>query len=82
MAYFKYNFATTCLTLTKIAKYKIGNDLTKQTVETLLNEIFALYDQDTNEVATRQCANEQNITATLGNLSFKPKNLFIGIRSV
>ena len=36
----------------------------KNTIETLLNEIFVLDDQETNEVTIRQYASEKNITVT------------------
>ena len=35
--------------------------LNKRTIETLLNELFVLNDQDTNEVTIQQYANENNI---------------------
>ena len=36
--------------------------LNKRTIETLLNELFVLDDQDTNETTIRQYANENNIS--------------------
>ena len=35
--------------------------LNKRTIESLLNELFALDDQDRNEAAIQQCADENNI---------------------
>ena len=36
----------------------------KKTIETFLNELFVLNDQETNEATIRQYANEKNITVT------------------
>ena len=36
--------------------------LNKRTIETLLNELFVLDDQDSNETTIRQYANENNIS--------------------
>ena len=47
--------------------------LNKKTIETLLNELFILEDQQTNEVTIRQYANEKKITVTWSILSFKKK---------
>ena len=35
--------------------------LNKRTIETLLNELFVLDDQDTNEATIQQYANENNV---------------------
>ena len=35
--------------------------LNKRTIESLLNELFALDDHDRNEAAIQQCADENNI---------------------
>ena len=36
--------------------------LNKRTIETLLNELFVLDDQDTNETTIQQYANENNLS--------------------
>ena len=36
----------------------------KKTIETFLNKLFLLNDQETNEATIRQYANEKNITVT------------------
>ena len=61
MAYLKYNFTTTCLILTKKSGCKIRRDLHKGAIETLLNKLFVLDDQEKNEATIRQYANENNI---------------------
>ena len=38
--------------------------LNKKTIETLLNKLFVLDDQEANEATIRQYANEKNITVT------------------
>ena len=38
--------------------------LNKNTMETLLNELFVIDNQETNEAIIRQYANERNITVT------------------
>ena len=38
--------------------------LNKKTIETSLNELFVLDDQETNEATIKQYANEKNITVT------------------
>ena len=50
----------TCLIQTKTVKCKIKNDL-KKTIEILLNELFVLEDQETNEEIIQQYANRRNI---------------------
>ena len=48
----------------KNSKIQNRKRLNKKTIETLLNEIFVLDDQETNEAIIRQYANENNITGT------------------
>ena len=43
------------------SKIQNSKQLNKTTIETLLNELFVLDDQDTNEATIRQYANEKNI---------------------
>ena len=59
--YSKHTFTTTCLILTKTAKYK--KRLNKRTIETLLKELFVLDDQEKNEETSRQYADKNNIVA-------------------
>ena len=47
--------------LIKTAKYKTKKRLNKKTIETLLNELFVLSDQEQNEVITNQYADKRNI---------------------
>ena len=44
------------------SKIQNSKRLNKRTIETLLNELFVLNDQDTNEATIRQYANEKNIS--------------------
>ena len=46
----------------KIAKYKPKQNLTKKTIETLLNEIFVLGSQDKNELAIKRYEHSIGIT--------------------
>ena len=48
----------------KNSKIQNRKRLNRKTIETLLNEIFVLDDQETNEAIIRQYANEKNITGT------------------
>ena len=45
----------------KNSKIQNFKRLNKRTIETLLNELFVLDDQDTNEATIRQYANKKNI---------------------
>ena len=49
---------TICSTQMKTAKYKTR--LNKRTIEALLNELFVLDDQETNEATIRQYASNTN----------------------
>ena len=51
----------TCLILTKTVKYRKKKQLNKKTIEILLNELFVLGEQETNEEIIRKCANKRNI---------------------
>ena len=48
----------------KNSKIQNKKRLNKKTIETLLNKIFVLDDQETNKATIRQYANEKNITVT------------------
>ena len=52
---------TTCLTLTKTVGYKTKE---KKTIETLLNKLIILDDQEQNETTINEYANERNIITT------------------
>ena len=53
-----YIFMAICSTQMKTAKYKTR--LNKRTIEALLNELFVLDDQETNEATIRQYASNTN----------------------
>ena len=44
------------------SKIQDKKQLNKKTIETLLNELFVLDDQDTNETTIQQYANENNLS--------------------
>ena len=57
----------------KNSKIQAKKRLIKRTIETLLNELFVLDEQDTNETTIRQYANENNIT--IQSLTQKKKDI-------
>ena len=61
---YSFIFTITCSALTKTAKYRTIQNLTKKTFETLLNEHFTLDGQDSNEQKTEQYATEIGVTIT------------------
>ena len=46
---FRLYFSITCSALTKTVKYQTIQSLQKKTIEKLLNKLFSLNDQDSNE---------------------------------
>ena len=61
---FQIYFYDNLFNLDESSKTRNKKRLNKKTVETLLNELFVLDDQDKNEATVRQYANEHNITVT------------------
>ena len=56
-----WHISNIILILTKKSGCKIRKDLNKGAIETLLNKLFVLDDQEKNEATIRQYANENNI---------------------
>ena len=61
---FQIYFYDNLFNLDESSKTRNKKRLNKKTVETLLNELFVLDDQDKNEATVRQYANEHKITVT------------------
>ena len=61
---FQIYFYDNLFNLDENSKTQNKKRLNKKTVETLLNELFVLDDQDKNEATVRQYANEHKITVT------------------
>ena len=61
---FQIYFYDNLFNLDENSKTQNKKRLNEKTVETLLNELFVLDDQDKNEATVRQYANEHNITVT------------------
>ena len=55
--------------------------LNKRTIETVLNELFVLDDQDTNEATIQQYANENNVFFTVIDSSFVTASCFYCTRN-
>ena len=62
MVFFKYVFMTIYLISTKTVKYK--TNLSKKTIEILLNKRFVLDNQQQNEEIITKYVNEHHITVT------------------
>ena len=62
VVFFKYVFMTIYLILTKTVKYK--TNLSKKTIEILLNKRFVLDNQQQNEEIITKYVNEHHITVT------------------
>ena len=58
---FKIYFFENLFNLNENSKIQNKKRLNKRTIETLLNELFVLDDQATNEARIQQYANENNI---------------------
>ena len=61
---FKIYFCANLFNPDENRKIQNKKQLNKKTIETLLNKLFVLDNQDKNEATVRQYANEHNITVT------------------
>ena len=59
---FQLNLYDNLLNPNENSKIQDKTKLNKRTIETLLNELFVLGDQETNETTIRQYASDNNIT--------------------
>ena len=58
---FQIYFYKNLFNIDQNSKIQNKKRLNKKTIETLLNELFVLSDQEQNEVITNQCADKRNI---------------------